>query len=377
MKDLDDMQNKTPFGHIILWLGMLFIACALVWAYYAELDEVTSGTGKIVPSQKVQVIQNLEGGIVKKILVREGQVVKKGQTLMFLDDVAFASDVRANKRQRLELAIKISRLKAQINNRSFRPSAHYKKQAPELVRAQQQIFNIQQQSIGFLKRRLSLLNKEYRMTKPSVRSGAVSEVELLRLEQSIQEIKGQVVAKRSENAKELESTITKLTQLAEESKKHQDRLKRTAIISPVKGIIKQVFVTTEGGVIKAGMAMMEIVPLEDTLLVEAKIRPDNIGFIKKGMNAMVKITAYDYSIYGGLQGKVEHISADTSVDEDGNSYYEVWVRTDRSYLERHGHKLRIIPGMQASISILTGKKTVLDYILKPILKAKSKALSER
>lgn len=377
MNNLEELGKKPRFTHIILWMVLLLIIIGFIWAYFAKIDEVTTATGKVIPSSKVQIIQNLEDGIVKKILVHEGETVKQGQLLIELEDIRYASEYRANKLKRQALEARIARLNAEVTNTSFKVSAKLQKDAPNLVNTEKALYLSRQNEIKHLQQRQNLLQKEINMTRPLIKSGAVSEVEVLRLEQGLAEIEGKILAFRSEALKELSLSMDELNKLNEEANALKDRLERTSLHSPVHGIIKQIHVTTIGGVIKSGMPLIEIVPLEDTLLVEAQVNPKDIGFIHIGQPALVKITAYDYSIYGGLEGKVEHISADTSTDKEGNSYYEVWVRTKKAYLGSEKKKLQIIPGMQASVSILTGKKTVLDYLLKPILKAKEKALRER
>lgn len=377
MTNLEDITRKKYFQHIILWLTLILIVSGLVWAYFAEIDEVTTGTGKVIPSRKVQVIQNLEGGIVEKILVREGERVKKGQILMVLEDIRFASEFEANRKKRLHLQAKIARLEAEVNNKDFSVPNALQKAIPKVVKNEKSLFESRKNELSQMQNRLKLLQREIDMTKPLVKSGAVSEVELLRLQQAKSELVGKISSFRSDTLKELNNANDELNKLQEEAKTLQDRLSRTDLRSPVNGIVKQVHIATVGGVIKAGMPLIEIVPLEDTLRVEVQIRPSDIGFIHIGQKAIVKITAYDYSIYGGLEGKVEHISADTSTDEEGRSYYEVWVRTEKSYLGTKKNPLQIIPGMQVSVSILTGKKSVLNYLLKPVLKAKEKALRER
>jgi len=227
---------------------------------------------------------------------------------------------------------------------------------------------------------LRLTNKEISMTRPLIKKGAVSEVEVLRLEQQQSDTKGKIASAKSTDLNNLNSHKAELAGLKESNKTLQDRLERTTIRSPVNGIVKHLHVNTIGGVIKPGMDLMEVVPLDDTLLITARVKPKDIGFIYINQNAMVKITAYDFSIYGGLEGKVEHIGADTKIDEQqsrDSSYYEIWVRTHQKFVEKDGRQLRIIPGMTATVDILTGEKTIFNYIMKPILKAKQVALRER
>jgi adhesin transport system membrane fusion protein len=377
MKNDDDFKLSGHFGHIILILIAIFLVIMLVWAYFAVLDEVTTAEGKVIPSQKTKVVQNLEGGIVKDILVHEGQNVDHGQILMHLDDTKFSSSFREGKLKEQAMEIKIARLTAELNNKPFKVSTKLNKIFPELVNSEKELYLSKQHELDSLQSKRELLDKEIKMTKPLVEEGAVSQVELLRLQQQMHEVNGAMGRFRSLSLQELNAAKAEESRLEENNRALQYQLIRTEVRSPVKGIVKQVYVTTVGGVVKPGMPLIEIVPLDDTLLVEAQVKPRDIGFLHAGQEAIVKISAYDFSIYGGLTGKVEHISADTTVDQRGNSYYELWVRTKKNYVQKNGEKLRIIPGMQVSVDILTGQKSVLDYLLKPILKTKHRALRER
>jgi adhesin transport system membrane fusion protein len=303
--------------------------------------------------------------------------VENGQILMRLDDTQFSSNFQEGKLKKQAIKIKIARLDAELNNKRFKIPDELAKKIPELAASEQALYLSKQHELRALQGKRELLNKEIRMTRPLIKEGAVSEVEVLRLQQELHEVNGAMGRFRSLSLQELNAAEAEKSRLEENNKGLQDQLVRTEVLSPVKGIIKQIYVTTVGGVVKPGMALMEIVPLDDTLLVEAQVKPRDIGFLYSGQDAMVKVSAYDFSIYGGLKGKVEHISADTTVDQKGNSYYEVWVRTKKNYLEKNGDVLRIIPGMQVTVDVLTGKKSVLDYLLKPILKTKQQALRER
>ncbi len=375
-----ELSSESKLSHLILWISFAFIIIFFFWAYFAKIDEVTHADGKVIPSQRVQVVQNLEGGIVDKIHVNEGQIVDKGEVLMELDDLKFSSDFKENKLKELALQVKIARLSAQLNNTPFVPSAEVSAALPELVKSEKALFESRQREMKMMEENLRLTQKEINMTRPLIKKGAVSEVDVLRLEQQSSDTKGKIANAKSTDLDNLNSRKAEMAGLKESNHTLKDRLERTTIRSPVNGIVKQLYVNTVGGVIKPGMDLMEIVPLDDTLLVSAKVRPKDIGFINVNQKAMVKVTAYDFSIYGGLEGTVEHIGADTKIDETNprdSSYYEIWVRTHQKFLEKDGHQLRIIPGMTTTVDILTGHKTVFDYIMKPILKAKQVALRER
>jgi len=422
------LMLKTPRGgRIILWVIFTFIASALVWANYTSLDEVTVGDGKVIPSSQVQQIQNLEGGILKEINVQVGQVVDSGQILMTIENTEALSSLREQQAENVNLQVRATRLQAEsygltpqfdvdtqatyplvvkreldlYNNRldslrtnqvSFQQQIEQKKQ--EIIELQAKLDNLKQ-SYAFSKEELDL-------TRPAFEQGAISRVELLQLEREVNQLQGdleatQLAIPRARSAlreaqskleeseanfrvdaqEDLTGVRSKLDQLRETSVSLVDKVSRTQVRSPVKGIVKQIQINTVGGVIKPGMNLMEIVPIEDSLLIEAKVRPENIGFIQPDFSAVVKLSAYDFAIFGGLHGVVENISADTILDEEGNSFYLVRVRTDKNYLGTKEAPLPIIPGMQSTVDIITGKKTLLDYLLKPILKAKQNALRER
>ncbi len=422
------LVQTTPSGaRVIIWAILAFIVIAVIWANFASLDEVTRGSGKVIPSGQVQVIQNLEGGIVLDLLIKEGQIVNKGDVLLRIDNTRFMSSLRENTQNYLSLKAKNARLRAEAEGKPFEVPADVLVAQPELVNQERILYESRQQELettrqilkqqieqrrqdiaGFSskleqnKRGYALLDKEVVMTRPLVKQGVMSEVELLRLERQANELKGDISSTKisviREEAKleeaiqkleeaeinfrnlariELSETDAELRRLAETSLALEDRVKRTEVTSPVRGTVKQLFVNTIGGVVQPGMDLVEIVPLEESLLIEAKIRPADIAFLRPGLKTIVKITAYDFSIYGGLKAKVEQISADTITDEEGDSYYMVRVRTDESALITPRGSLPIIPGMLTEVDILTGKKTVLEYLLKPILRANERAMRER
>jgi len=414
-------------GSLILWFTLLLFIGGVVWAYYAEIEEVTRGNGKVVPSRQLQVIQNLEGGILSAVLVNIGDVVEEGQLLLQIDDKRFSAPYRKSRSNYLALRAQIARLQAETYGTAFVVPAEVAKENLEVGRREEALFETRQKQleeklgalseqiyqreieiselkakITELRRTRKHLTKEIQLTKPLVDAGVVAEVEFLRLERQDSEMEGQITASRlalpraesklkearrkiseeklrfSNDAKQdLNIAYTEIESLQASSVALSDRLLRTAVRSPVKGIVNQIFINTVGGVIQPGMDIIQIVPLDDTLLVEAKIKPSDIAFIGPNLKATVKITAYDFTIYGGLEAKVEHISADSIVDENGNSFYLVNVRTGKNFLGTEQNPLPIIPGMIATVDILTGKKSVLTYLLKPILRAKNLALRER
>lgn len=373
--------HKTrAFTHIILWASSLFVIIAILWANYAILDEVTVGEGKVIPSSEIQIIQNLEGGIIQNIFVKEGDIVKKDQILMQIDNTRFMSSNSEAEKKMDALQLEIIRIKAEMSDDKPVFPEEIKKAQPNLVSDQLNLYESRMRELNQLKISLDLAQKELDMTRPLLKNGAVSPVEVIRLDRTVNDIKGSIDKFKSDELDRLNRARGDLSALMEANKADKDRLTRTTVRSPMYGIIKQIKTTTIGGVVQPGSDLVEVVPLDDTLLIEAKIRPADIGFIHSGQKAMVKLTAYDFSIYGGLEGKVEQISADTILDDTdkkNESFYVIRVRTDKNHLGTDAKPLPIIPGMLATVDILTGEKSVLAYILKPILKAKQSALRER
>lgn len=372
--------SPKRYFHWILWGSVLFVLIALIWAKLAVLDEVTVGEGKVIPSSQLQLIQNLEGGIVDNLYVKEGQIVQKGQILVQLDTKRFSASYEEGQSKQRALAVKIERLTAEIDHKPFVPAADISKIDPSLVKQEQSLFTSRQSQLKQLTESEELVEKEIKLTEPLIKQGAASPIEVLHLKRGLNDIQEKIDAFNSDTLNQLTQAKADLSALKESNMAYQDRLQRTTIRSPVRGIVKQIKVTTIGGVLQPGMDLMEIVPLDDTLLIEAKVKPSDIGFLRPGLPATVKITAYDYSIYGGLKGTLEQISADTIVDEKDQkqqSYYLIRVRTQKNYLGTQQKPLYIIPGMMATVDVLTGHKSVLHYILKPIIKAKEKALRER
>lgn len=422
---LDDAPRVV---RVTLWAIFAFFIAMILWASLASIDEVTRGEGRAIPSSRLQKVQNLEGGIVAEVFVHEGEVVKAGAPLLRLDDTQFRSNAGETQADRLALQARIQRLTAQLNDASTLTLApEIVQQAPDIANGEMELFasvnkRIQSELAGLNEqlvqkkqelldfqgkasqywRSLGLQQQEVSMSEPLVAKGAISKVEVLRLRRGVVETQGQLdsvtlAIPRAEAAiKEIESKVsetrgryrsealgqlnearTDLSKIEASGKAITDRVNRTLVTSPVRGVVQQLLVNTIGGVIQPGNDLVEIVPLDDKLLVEAKIRPQDIAFLRPGQEATVKFTAYDYTIYGGLKGTLEQISPDTVTDKDGKSFYIIRLRTDKNHLGTDEKPLLIIPGMVASVDIITGKKTVMAYLLKPILRAKAEAFRER
>ena len=437
--------TQPPSIHrLTIWsLAALFV-CFFVWAYFAELDRVTRGQGKVIPSSQVQIIQSLDGGVLQELYVQEGMAVIKGQPLVRIDDTRFRSDMAQQNKEVDALRGDIIRLRAElssilvadvpawqlqikIKNELLQFPDDLHENAKKLVLRQQEEYkgrlsNLENQvaihalsikqreqemkeidaKIETLKVSLKLADRELALTRPLALKNIVPEVELLKLQRSVNDISGELSALRLVKPKlrsafeeavlkrreivlkfradaraqlnELQSDFSEIT---EAQVGVQDKVKKALITSPVVGTINTVHINTLGGVIKPGQVLLEIVPTEDKLLIEAKIMPKDIAFIHLGLPAKVKVTAYDFTRYGGLEGVVEHISADTTQDEEGNSFYIIRVRTNESSMRSKDNKeMPILPGMMTSVDVMISKRTVLEYILNPILRAKETALRE-
>ena len=426
------LADAPPRGRgIFLYVCLGFFFVALGWAAWAQLEEVTRGEGRVIPSSKRQVIQNLEGGIVKAILVREGAKVTKGQILLRIDSTGFASNLGELASKDIALGAAVARLETEAANPDAESVVFPEdlvNKAPAVVDAENTLFNIRRSSLlnhlHVLDERLQqkrgelaelneslkrftnnrdIAQREFKIKKDVAERGIISKVEVLRLERELADLDGQI-ATTQQSIPRVESSIREAERLVQEEKLTfqqnaqtelntklaelavvrqsltgaEDRVNRTEVRSPVDGIVNKLLINTVGGVIRAGEPMIEITPIEENLFVEARIKPSDIAFISPGQPAIVKITAYDFTVYGGLEGKVEMISSDSSVDEQTKeSYYLVTIKTTESTLQKGKDSLPIIPGMVASVDIITGKKSVLSYVLKPIIKARQEALRER
>jgi adhesin transport system membrane fusion protein len=421
-------RRGRRFAYILSLATLLFFLVMLVWADRAVLDEVTRGEGKVIPSTKTQVIQNLEGGILAELAVREGDIVQEGAVLLRIDNSMAKANFRDLRGQYLALLAEAARLEGMIaGDETVSFPDEVLKGAPEEAIAQTRLFKAQQRQIkaqvavlesqksqrqqeikeaqsrrAQLSGSLRLAREELDITEPLVRKSILPRLDLIRIERQVTDLEGEIrtvnatiprletalaeadnrieeliVSTRAQMSDELGDVSSRIHSVSETLFASSDRVTRTEVRSPVYGTVKQIKFNTLGGVIQPGADILEIVPLDDTLLIEAQVRPADIAFLRPGQKAIIKVSAYDFSIYGGLDATLEQISADTIKDERGEHFYRVYLRTTESSLSRHGEALPIIPGMTATAEILTGEKTVLDYLLKPLLKAKDRALSER
>lgn len=381
-----EFEPPLPRTSLFIWIICIGLIVLLIWAWLFKLEEVSTGTGKVIPSSKEQTIQSLEGGILTKLYVHEGEIIQKGQILAQLDPTRFASNVGESASLLLASKATAARLRAEVNGTPLVfPNEVLKERG--LVEEETALYHSRrsnlEESLAGLKQALILVEQELQMTEPLVAKGAASEVEVLRLKRQATDLRNQMSDVRNQYSvkarEELAKANTDIETQSQVVKGKSDSLSRTLFKSPVRGIVKEIDVMTIGGVISQNGKLMTIVPLDEKLLVEARISPRDIAFIHPGQEALVKITAYDYSIYGGLKGKVSIISPDTLRDEvkQDQYYYRVYIRTDSDKLvNKEGQQFNITPGMVATVDIKTGEKTVLDYLIKPFNKTQE-ALRER
>ena len=399
---------RTPrTARMLLAAALALLVAFVTWAHFAVLDEVKRGNGKVIPSRQIQVVQSLEGGIVQAILVQEGAIVKAAQPLMTIADTKFAAELGEIRERRAAIAARVARLQAEAGGRtSLVFPDELREVSPRSVETEQSVFDTRARKVAQdvdvvaqqesrLTESLKLLTRELELTRKLYAQKVVPEIEMLRLERQASEMRGQLAeaqsrimniraAFQSQADEDLAKSRGDLAVLEENIKSAQDRVARTELKSPVHGIVNRLNVNTIGAVVQPGANLMDIVPLDDSLLVEGRIRPQDIAFIRPEQAAVVKFTAYDSSVYGSLKGKVERISADTIVDEKSpdraerqENFYRVVVRTEKNHLGNSENQLPIIPGMVATVEVLTGSKTVLDYIVKPARMLRDEALRER
>jgi adhesin transport system membrane fusion protein len=387
------------------WLAFLSVSLIaallgafLLWASRAELEEVTRGNGRVIPSSKEQVIQSLETGVLTELLVREGDRVERDQPLLRIDDTRSSAAVRETQGKVLALAAQAARLRAEAYGVALLFPPEVRRDAA-LVRRETEAFGARRRALedgaAALERGIALLDREIEIVDPLVARGLVSEVEALRLKRQRNDLALQLADRRNryraEAAAELNKVESELAQSRESATARADVQRRTELRSPMKGTVKSIRVSTIGGVVQQGQELMQIVPIEDTLVVEAFVKPADVAFLRPGMPAVVKLSAYDYAVYGGLEGTVEFISPDTLRDErrgslagagaadpdETGAFYRVLVRTKATGLRGpDGAELPILPGMTATVEMLAGRKTVLQYLTKPLSRA-GEGLRER
>jgi len=421
-------EQTSPKSRLVIYFWLLTVGVFILWAIVTQIDEITRGSGEVVPTGRNQIVQNLEGGIVKAIYVQIGDLVEKGTPLLKIDNSFSESKLASVRIKELELKAKELRLKAEYEGKKFEVSDSEEKLMVLLMKNEKDLYESRQKQflsgvevlkeqqnqkenelnetlerIRYLSSSETLISKEVEMMRPMVKEGVKSKITFMqlqreqnkikqelqstklaipRLEAAISEVKHIIEEKKSEfrniSKEELNKVTAERLRATEEIFGLEDLVLRTEVRSPVTGVIQQLLVNTVGGVIKPGDALVEIVPADElSLWIEVKIKPADIAFIYPNQRAVVKVSAYDFAIYGSLEGSVAHISADTSTDEQENVFYTVHIKTNKNYLGTDEKPLKIIPGMTVDVDIMTGKKSLMDYILKPILKAREYTFTER
>ena len=411
----------------VLYFWVVAVALFILWASFTQVDEITLGSGKVVPSGENKVVQNLEGGIVKEIYVKVGDSVKKGDPLLKIDNEKSLAQYESTNIKLYELEAKMMRLKAESEGKAFVVPKSLEQKMPQLVENERSLYHSRQQQLKaklqalqdkkrqkreelaetkervvHLARTNELIDEEVKMMRPMVKQGVKSKVAFMklqreqsqissdlstakndipRLEAAISEIQNNIeeakIAFQNEAKEKLNEVTAEKLRVKESTDALSDQVHRTIVRSPINGVIQKLYVNTVGGVIKPGEDLVEIVPTDEVLWLEVKIKPSDIAFIYPGQKAVVKVSAYDFAIYGSLEGEVVHISADTEKDKKERAFYTIHIKTKKNYLGTKAHPLKIIPGMTVNVDIMTGKKTVMEYILKPILKAKEYTFTER
>jgi adhesin transport system membrane fusion protein len=388
-------DDERQASRLLVWVTSLTLIVGLIWAGMFSLDEITRGQGKIIPSSREQVIQSLDSGVLREMRVREGDLVERDQVLLQMDDARSGAGYREANEKFLSLLATATRLRAEASNSAlvFPPELNsepqWVKQETQAYKARKQALN---ESLVAVDGSLAAIAREIALTDPLVKGGVMSEVELLRLKRQQAELMGQRAERKNRYLTDANNELTRvsseLSQTKENASAREDAYLHTTIKSPMKGVVKNVQVTTVGGVIQAGQPILEIVPTEDEMMVEAYVKPSEVAFLKVGQKAVVKLSAYDFNKYGGLDGELEHLSPDTMKDdrqqrraganpadmEEG--YYRILVRIKDTNLVRNGKKMQPTPGMTATVEIRTGQKTVLEYLFRPLQNV-TQALRER
>ncbi|QEA12466.1 HlyD family type I secretion periplasmic adaptor subunit [Comamonas flocculans] len=418
-------HEQARGSRLLIWASLAAVVALLVWASVGQIDEVVRGMGKVVPSRQVQVVQSLDGGVVQEILVHPGEQVEQGQVLLRIDPTRFTASLGENRVERFALQAKAARLTALATSEAFHVPDQLVRDAPQVVEMERRLWQSRSQELentvsiarDQLRQRqqelratqatrdqatssCQLTAEELKVTRPLLSTGAVSEVDLLRLQRDVARSCGEAKSAEAQLGRiaaaineaerkireaelnvrnqariELSDVRAKLSSLEQGQVALADRVKLSEVRAPLRGTVNTLMANTVGGVVQPGKEILDIVPADDTLLLEVRISPRDIGFLHDGQQAQVKFTAYDFVVYGGLKGKVEQIGANTVTDEHGTSYYVIKVRTEGVHVGDNSRP--IIPGMQADVNILTGQRTLMHYLLKPILRARANALTER
>lgn len=384
----EQAQDPSNQRRRIIRIMAIIFFVLLLWASLSKIDQTTRAQGQVIPLSRSQIIQSFDGGVLDEMLVREGDAVEKDQVLARLNPTRMQSTYLETKAKAAALSGAVARLRAEVYNKPLKFD-DLTKDYPEFRTNQRTLYIKRQKALNdeleVLEAQLKLARTELEMTQPLLKTGDVSKVEVIRLERQVNDLRGQIANRRNKYQQDAQAELAKaeedLAGVLEVLTQKKEQLDRVELRAPMPGIVKNVRVTTLGGVIKPGEEVMQIVPVGDDLMIEAKVRPTDIAFLKPGLNAIVKIDAYDYSIYGNLEGKVTYISADTLTEESRSgeqTYYRIQIQTQgKRFTGRPNEDLEIQPGMTASVEIITGSNTVLSYLLKPVTKTLQESMKER
>jgi adhesin transport system membrane fusion protein len=419
--------RPTTTSHLMLISVAALVGAFVIWAGVSQIEEITRGAGQVVPTSEIQVVQSLEGGILAELLVNEGDVAEKNQILLRVSDIAFSSEEKGAEAKSYSLKAKKARLDAEASGKAFSLPAEISEKAPDIARNEEHLYRSRQQELSNAKSilddkisrasaelsevqakiaRLSdsrkSLEKELAITQDMVKKRAVPQLEEIRLTRELDDISGQISESaqrrsgveaelrsarkeradqedkfRSQALGELNAVQTEISQLDQNLTATRDRVSRTELRAPVKGVVNKIAIKTIGGVIEPAMKLVEIVPVDDALKITARVAPQDIAFLKPGQDAKVKISAYNPQKYGALSGKLARIGANSVTDQEGHAFFEIEIRTDKNHLGTADAPLPITPGMEAQVDIITGKRTILEYLMKPLLRIRDRALTER
>lgn len=429
MNELQAAIHEKPSRPLVVLLYSLaaLVTVLILWAAVTKIEELTKGQGQVVPTQEVQIVQSLEGGILQELLVAEGDRVKKGQILLRISDVQFSSEERGTEARSLALQGKKTRLLAESGGKELSFTAEFVKKAPKIAENEKALYDSRQKelatSFSILDERINKatadleevkaeisrlsssrgsLGKEHAITKEMVSKKAVPKIELMRIERELNDLSGQINARTKEKEgleadlsatknekqsqvdkfksaalEELNEVETQIAGLEENLKSIGDRVDRAELRAPVDGLVNAIKLKTIGGVVEPAMRLVEIVPLDDELKIIANVKPSDVAFLRRGQPVRVKITAYDSQIYGSLDGELTRVAGNNTTDKDGNILFEIEVKTVRNYLGNAENPLPITPGMVAEVNVVTGKRSIMYYLLKPLRRTMDQALRER
>lgn len=384
------LESETKRQRVALFISLVGFGLFLLWAAFAELDQVTRAPGSVISSSRSQVLQTVDGGVLKELLVKEGDTVETNQLIAKLDRTKFESSYLESRAKAVALKMNVDRLRAEVLDKPLIFDSD-SKLYPQFLANQKTLFEKRQfsirQELSALETALSLAKQELEITEPLLKTGDISRSEILKLQRQVADLSAQITNRRNkyfqDSQAELSRAEEELAGVLQVMTQRKEQLEATEFRAPMRGIVKNIRVTTKGGVLRAGEELMQIVPLDDDLIIEAKVRSADIGFLKTGLPASIKIDAYDYTIYGSLSGRVTYISADTLKEESPRpgqeaEFYRAWIQVQEKFFsKRKGEKLELQPGMTATVEIKTGSNTVLRYITKPVIKTVSESMGER